>query len=91
MDGLDQGNYIFDGSFRQDPMSQVENVTRFPGCLFKNLLRLLADVVFACEQCHWIEISHYGDVVSKSLPCLIQSQSPIKPDYIATGFLHQFK
>src|SRR5687767_5681224 len=91
MNSFDQRNHILDRSLGQNPMSQVENVAR-PSCgLLKNLLRLRPDVIFACKQCHRIEVSHYPDIVSETLPGLIQADAPVEPNYVAAGFTHQFE
>ena len=46
MNSFDERNHIFDGSFGENPMAKVENMTRPPGCLVKNLFRLRTDVIF---------------------------------------------
>ena len=72
-------------------MSQVKNMPSTSTSLLQNPLRLLANHILLRKQHHRIEISHHRNVVTDTLPTIIQPHTPIESDHIATSFTHQLQ
>ena len=88
---IHERDHIFDWSFRQDAVAQIEDVPGPSARLFENRFSLRAKMISIGEESYGIEIAHHAHVMTDTLPSFVESHTPIKPNNIAARFAHQFK
>src|SRR5690349_3813736 len=86
-----QRNHIFHRRLRQDPVAQVEDVTRTTIRLVQNPFRLRAQHPLISKQHNRIEVTHHRHIMTNAFPSFIESHAPVEPDNITTGFAHHFE
>jgi len=91
MNNFDKRDDIFHWRLRQDAVAQVKDVSGSSARLFKNPFGLCPQVILIRKKRHWIEIAHHRYVVTKALPALIQTHTPVESNDVATGFAQQLQ
>ena len=62
---LDQRNDIVDRRFRQDAVSEVEDVSHAPGSAVEQIACVSSHFGLGGKQHHWIKVPLHGKVVAK--------------------------
>src|SRR3990172_4903800 len=84
---LHQRNDVFNGSPRQNPVTQIEDVTRATAGLGKDPACLGADGLDVRKESDRVEVPH-DRYVPEATPGFVQVHPPVQPDDLPSSFLH---
>src|SRR5215470_17207030 len=79
-DGLD----VFDRCYRQDAVSEVEDVPRTAAGSFEHVVDRFENAIERCEQHGGIEIALDGAIGADAIPGLVERRAPVDADDVAS-------
>src|SRR5690349_23227840 len=91
MHHIDNSPDVLHGRMLQNAMAQIEDMTGTSSRPAQDIVDAFLDLsLWRKEQCR-IEIALHRNIVPEEPPAIIQWDTPVEPDYVTAGALHQWQ